>query len=60
MVVDSWYNGYSPKERDDKYKELKKLIANGVLAVATTFNMVIPSTSGLVNNHIGSSVNSFI
>ena len=34
MVVDSWYNGYSPKERDDKYKELKKLIANGVLAVA--------------------------
>jgi len=34
MVVDSWYNGYSPKERDDKYKELKKLIANGSLTSA--------------------------
>jgi hypothetical protein len=23
MVVNSWYNGYSPQERDAKYKELK-------------------------------------
>jgi hypothetical protein len=25
MIVNSWYNGYSPKERDKKYKELKRL-----------------------------------
>ena len=24
MIVNSWYNGYSPKERDEKYKELKE------------------------------------
>ena len=26
MIVNSWYNGYSPKERDEKYRELKRLI----------------------------------
>jgi len=34
MVVNSWYNGYSPKERDDKYKELMRLIAKGELPAA--------------------------
>ena len=34
MVVNSWYNGYSPKERDNKYKELMKLIAKGELPTA--------------------------
>jgi hypothetical protein len=32
MVVTSWYNGYSPKERDDKFKAMKKLLAKGELA----------------------------
>ena len=32
MIVKSWYNGYSPKERDDKFKEMKKLLAKGELA----------------------------
>ena len=31
MVVNSWYNGYSPKERDDKFKAMKKLLAKGLL-----------------------------
>jgi hypothetical protein len=31
MVVNSWYNGYSPKERDEKYKALKFLIHKGDL-----------------------------
>ena len=31
MVVKSWYNGYSPKERDDKFKVMKKLLAKGEL-----------------------------
>ena len=35
MVVNSWYNGYSPKERDDKYKVLKKLIKLDELKKAT-------------------------
>lgn len=26
MIVNSWYNGYSPKERDTKFRELKRLI----------------------------------
>ena len=34
MVVKSWYNGYSPKERDAKYKVLNKLIASGDLLEA--------------------------
>ena len=34
MVVDSWYNGYSPKERDAKFKVLKRLIKKGDLEVA--------------------------
>jgi len=32
MVVNSWYNGYSPKERDEKYKEMKRLISNASLS----------------------------
>jgi len=32
MVVNSWYNGYSPKERDAKYKEMKHLISKGFLS----------------------------
>ena len=32
MVVNSWYNGYSPRERDAKYKELQKLIRLGQLS----------------------------
>ena len=35
MVVNSWYNGYSPKERDDKYKEMKRLIKVGELLPAS-------------------------
>jgi hypothetical protein len=35
MVVNSWYNGYSPKERDDKYKEMKRLIKMGQLLPAS-------------------------
>ena len=35
MIVNSWYNGYSPKERDDKYKVLKKLIKGGELKAVT-------------------------
>ena len=31
MIVNSWYNGYSPKERDEKYRELKRLISIGTL-----------------------------
>ena len=31
MVVKSWYNGYSPKERDDKFKAMKKMLAKGEL-----------------------------
>lgn len=34
MIVNSWYNGYSPKERDEKYKELKRLISIGKLKLA--------------------------
>jgi len=34
MVVKSWYNGYSPKERDAKYKTLQKLIKDGELKAA--------------------------
>ena len=34
MIVNSWYNGYSPKERDEKYRELKRLINIGKLKVA--------------------------
>jgi hypothetical protein len=30
----SWYNGYSPAERDKKFKELKRLIAKGELPPA--------------------------
>ena len=32
MVVDSWYNGYSPQERDAKYKELQKQVKSGQLS----------------------------
>jgi hypothetical protein len=35
MIVNSWYNGYSPKERDEKYRELKRLINIGKLKEAT-------------------------
>jgi hypothetical protein len=35
MVVKSWYNGYSPKERDDKFKAMKKLLAKGELLQPT-------------------------
>ena len=31
MIVNSWYNGYSPKERDEKYRDLKRLISIGTL-----------------------------
>ncbi|SFM43278.1 hypothetical protein SAMN05421863_102843 [Nitrosomonas communis] len=31
----SWYNGYSPAERDKKSRELKRLIAKGVLLPAS-------------------------
>lgn len=31
MIVASWYNGYSPKERDDKYRVLMNLISKGEL-----------------------------
>ena len=34
MAVKNPYNGYSPKERDAKYKALKKLIASGDLLQA--------------------------
>jgi len=34
LIVDSWYNGYSPKERDTKFKVLKKLIKRGELKAA--------------------------
>jgi hypothetical protein len=34
MIVKNWYNGYSPKERDAKYKALKKLIKSGKLCSA--------------------------
>lgn len=34
-VKGNWYNGYSPSERDKKFKELKKLIADGVLPPAS-------------------------
>lgn len=34
MIVKSWYNGYSPKERDDKYKELMSLISKRELLAA--------------------------
>ncbi len=30
MVVKSWYNGYSPKERDDKFKVMKKMLAQSM------------------------------
>ena len=33
MVVNSWYNGYSPQERDAKYRELQKLIKMGQLSL---------------------------
>lgn len=35
MVEGSWYNGYSPKERDKKYKILMRLIAKGKLPTAS-------------------------
>lgn len=35
MAVGSWYNGYNPKEREDKFKELKRLIVKGELPPAT-------------------------
>ena len=35
MPKGSWYNGYSPKERDKKFKVLKQLIAKGDLPPAT-------------------------
>jgi hypothetical protein len=31
----SWYNGYSPKERNYKFKVLKQLIAKGDLPIAS-------------------------
>ena len=31
----SWYNGYSPKERDVKFNELKRLIARGMFPAAS-------------------------
>ena len=34
MVVKSWYNGYSPQERDEKYKVLMSLISKGKLSNA--------------------------
>jgi len=34
-MADSWYNGYSAKERDVKFKVLKRLVANGELPSAT-------------------------
>jgi hypothetical protein len=34
MVVNSWYNGYSPQERDEKYKALLSLISKGKLEKA--------------------------
>lgn len=35
MPKGSWYNGYSPKERDKKFKVLKKFIAKGELPKAS-------------------------
>jgi len=35
MAEDNWYNGYSTKERDKKFKELKKRIARGETPPAT-------------------------
>tara|TARA_R110002073_G_scaffold147222_4_gene299968 strand:- start:199 stop:687 length:489 start_codon:yes stop_codon:yes gene_type:complete len=35
MAEGSWYNGYSPKERDKKYKILMRLIAKGELPTAS-------------------------
>jgi hypothetical protein len=35
MAEGSWYNGYSTKERDKKFKELKKRIARGETSPAT-------------------------
>jgi len=34
MVVNSWYNGYSPKERDEKYKVLTNLVSKGEIPPA--------------------------
>ena len=34
MIISSWYNGYSPKERDEKFRELKRLINTGKLKPA--------------------------
>ncbi|MHB8847263.1 MAG: hypothetical protein ACYC43_02345 [Burkholderiales bacterium] len=34
MAVGSWYNGYSPKEREDKLKKMNRLIAKGELPPA--------------------------
>ena len=35
MPEGSWYNGYSPKERDLKFRELKRLIARGMVPLAS-------------------------
>lgn len=35
MAEGSWYNGYSPKERDVKFKVLKRLVAKGELSPAS-------------------------
>ena len=35
MAEGSWYNGYSPKERDDKFKVMKRLIAKGEVPPAS-------------------------
>jgi hypothetical protein len=34
-VVNTWYNGFSPKERDDKYKVMCNLMAKGELPTAS-------------------------
>ena len=47
MIVNSWYNGYSPKERDEKYKELSdsKLRRDTQIAEGLAANMIIEKTN---------------
>lgn len=51
MVVNSWYNGYSPKERDAKFKNMKRFLSMGMLAPALGPCMLCGDPDVIVEYH---------
>jgi hypothetical protein len=56
MIERAWYNGYTPKERDKNFKELKRQIDDGELPAAIGPCALCGDTGGKIEGHTDSEV----